>query len=64
VHIGGRRITNLRYSDDIVFLTGSEKEIKGIVTRLDRVGNKKGQINMDKTKTMTLNGKNYYPTSC
>src|SRR6218665_550164 len=57
-NIEGRRIKNLRYTDDIVLLAGSEKELQEIVNHLDRVGNGKGlQINMDKTKTMTLNGK-------
>jgi len=37
VHIGGRRIRNLRYADDIVLLAGSE--LQEIVNRLDRVGN-------------------------
>ena len=63
VHIGGKRITNLRYADVIVLLAGSEKELQEIVNRLDRIGNGKGpQINMNKTKTMMLNGK--YATWC
>jgi len=58
VHIGGRRLTNLRYADDTVLLTESEEELKKIVNRLDQVGSEKGLlINMNKTKIMTLNGK-------
>jgi len=58
VHIGGRRLTNLRYAEDIVLLAESEEELQHIVNRLDQVGREKGQlINMDKTKVMTLNGK-------
>ena len=58
VHIGGRRLTNLRYADDIVLLAESEEELQKIVNRLDQVGSEKGLlINMDKTKIMTLNGK-------
>ena len=30
VQIGGRKITNLRYADDIVFLAGSESEVQVI----------------------------------
>jgi len=58
VHIGGRRLTNLRYADDIVLLAESEEELQKIVNRLDQVGSEKGLlINMDETKVMTLNGK-------
>src|SRR6218665_1401610 len=58
VHIGGRRLTNLRYADDIVLLAESEEELQKIVNRLHQVGSEKGLlINMDKTKIMTLNGK-------
>jgi len=30
VQVGGRKITNLRYADDIVFLAGSESELQVI----------------------------------
>ena len=54
VHIGGRRMTNLRYADDIVLLTSSEEELQTMVERLDRSGRKYGlQINREKTKVMT-----------
>src|SRR6218665_3634937 len=57
-HIGGRRLTNLRYADDIVLLAESEEELQKIINRLHQVGSEKGLlINMDKTKIMTLNGK-------
>jgi hypothetical protein len=57
IQIGGRKITNLRYADDIVFLAGSEKELQDIVSRLERVGEKRGlRINLNKTKVMALNG--------
>src|SRR6218665_3933650 len=60
VHIGGRRLTNLRYADDIVLLAESEEELQKIVNRLHQVGSEKRLlINMDKTKIMTLNGKMY-----
>src|SRR6218665_1835892 len=58
VHIGGRRLTNLRYANDIVLLAESEEELHKIVNRLDQIGSEKGLlINMNKTKIMTLNGK-------
>src|SRR6218665_3693675 len=58
VHIGGRRLTDLRYADDIVLLAESEEELQKIVNRLYQVGSEKGLlINIDKTKIMTLNGK-------
>src|SRR6218665_2257751 len=38
VHIRGRRLTNLRYADDIVLLAESEEELQNIGKRLDQVG--------------------------
>ena len=37
VHIGERRLTNLRYADDIILLAESEEELLKIVNRLDQV---------------------------
>src|ERR1043165_5114230 len=57
IHVGGRRITNLRYADDIVLMASTEAELQDLVTRLDREGRKKGlEINMSKTKCMALSG--------
>jgi hypothetical protein len=54
VQIGGRRLTNLQYADDIVLLTNSEEELQLLIERLNRVGKKYGkQINTGKTKVMT-----------
>jgi hypothetical protein len=54
VQIGGRRLTNLQYADDIVLLTNSEEELQMLMERLDRTGKKYGmQINTGKTKVMT-----------
>ena len=33
VSIGGRKITNLRFADDIDGLAGSEKELKSLMTK-------------------------------
>ena len=58
IHVAERRLTNLRYADDIVLLVESEEEIQKIVNRLDQVESEKGLlIDMDKTKIMILNGK-------
>jgi len=58
VRIGGMKITNLRYADDIVLLAGSESELQELVTRLQQIGENKGlKINMNKTKVMTQKGK-------
>lgn len=57
IQIGGRKISNLRYADDIVLLAGSELELQGLVDRLDRVSQRYGlMINIDKTKTMGMDG--------
>ena len=37
LHLGGRRVTNLRYADDIVLLACSEAELQELVNHLDVV---------------------------
>ena len=60
IQIGGRRVTNLRYADDIILLARSEIELQEMVDRLDTASKKYSLlINEEKTKTMTTNG-----TSC
>ena len=55
--IGGRRISNLRYADDIVLLAESVIDLQRLINRLDKVSRKFGLlINIDKTKVMGLNG--------
>ena len=57
IQIGGRRVTNLRYADDIILLACSKVELQELVDRLDRVSGKYSLlINIDKTKTMTISG--------
>ena len=52
--IGGRRISNLRYADDIVLIATSEQELQVLVDRLNTVSNQYNlMINVDKTKVMT-----------
>jgi hypothetical protein len=36
--IGGRRISNLRYADDIVLIASSVQELQELVDRIARVG--------------------------
>ena len=57
VIIGGRKITNLRYADDIVLLASSVTELQDLVDRVARAGREHNlQINASKTKAMSLNG--------
>src|ERR1043165_1278327 len=55
IKIGGRKISNLRYADDIVLLAKSVTELQGLIDRLDEVSQKFGlMINIDKTKVMGM----------
>ena len=57
IQLGGRRLTNLRYSDDIVLLACSEMELQELVNRIDNVSRKYSlMINVDMTKVMATNG--------
>jgi hypothetical protein len=57
IQIGGRRVTNLRYADDIILLGNSVDELQDLVDRLDRISGKYSlQINIDKTKVMASDG--------
>jgi len=57
VTIGGRRITNLRYADDIVLLASSVAELQELVDRITNVGKEYNlRINASKTKTMAIDG--------
>jgi len=42
IRIGGCRITNLRYADDIVLLAATEEELQDLVNRLRSVGEEYG----------------------
>ena len=56
VSIGGRSITNLRFTDDIDGLAGEEEELAKLVERLDKVSTAYGiEISAEKTKLMTNN---------
>src|SRR6201996_1350036 len=57
VSIGGRKICNLRYADDIVLLASSIEELQELVSRISRIGKEYNLlINSSKTKAMALNG--------
>ena len=57
IQIGGRRVRNLRYADDIILLASSVAELQELVNRLDRVSKIYSLlINIDKTKTMASDG--------
>ena len=56
VSIGGRKITNLRFADDIDGLAGSDTELKSLVQKLNDASTAYGmEISAQKTKIMTNN---------
>ena len=56
VSFGGRKITNLRFANDIDSLAGREEELADLVERLDKTSTAFGMpINAEKTKLMTTN---------
>ena len=63
VAIGGRKISNLRYPDDIVLLASSVAELQDLVTRIATIGKEYNLlINASKTKTMSMNGNKFAVT--
>ena len=57
ISIGGRKITNLRFADDIDGITGEEDELTELVHNLDTAAEQFGMdISAEKTKIMTNNG--------
>ena len=56
VSIGGKTITNLRFTDDIDGLAGEEKELARLVERLDKACTAYAtEISAEKTKLVTNN---------
>ena len=56
VSIGGRTITNLRFSDDMDGLAGEEEELAKLVEHLDKASTAYSmEISAEKTKLMTKN---------
>src|SRR5687768_13392938 len=55
--IGGRKISNLRYADDIVLLASTMQELQELIDRITAVGKEYNlHINTNKTKVMSLDG--------
>ena len=54
--IGGRTVTNLRFTDDIDGLAGEEEQLAKLVERLDKALTVYGmEISAERTKLMTNN---------
>ena len=62
ITIGGRKITNLRYADDIVLVAGSMNELKELTNKVHVASNKSGlHLNPRETKVMKIiSGKKCY----
>ena len=55
ISVGGHKITNLRYADDVVLLAGSLKELQDLVNRVKLEIEKVGLfLNTKKTKVMKV----------
>ena len=56
IAIGGIRLTNLRYADDIILIAGSQAELQKLVARVQSASTEMGlQINVAKSAVMSLN---------
>ena len=56
VSIGGRRLTNLRYADDIILIAGSASDLQDLMARMQSASTEMGlQINVKTTAVMSLN---------
>ena len=55
IKISRRNINNLRYEDDITFMTENEEELKSLLMKVIEEGGKVGlKLNIHKTKIMHL----------
>ena len=53
IKIAGRNINNLRYADDTILMAESEEEIKSLLIKVKKEGEKVGlKLNIQKTKIM------------
>ena len=53
IKIAGRRISNLRYSDDTTLMAESEEELKSLLMKVKRESKKPGlKFNIQKTKIL------------
>ena len=54
ISVGGRMVTNLRYTDDTTLLVGTKEDLTDIVENVRRASEKAGlYLNVGKTKEMT-----------
>ena len=56
IAVGGRKVTNLRYADDIVLIAGSLEELQNLVKRVKLESEKAGTKVMKIQRTPTENG--------
>ena len=53
ITVGGQKITNLRYADDVVLITGSMEDLQTLVSKVKAESEKVGLYqNAKKTKVM------------
>jgi len=53
IKIAGRKISNLRYADDITLMAESEEELKSLLMKVKEESEKVGlKLNIQKTKVM------------
>ena len=53
IKIAGRKINNLRYTDDTILMAESEEELKSLLTKVKEESEKVGlKLNIQKTKIM------------
>ena len=53
ISVGGHKITNLRYADDVILIAGSLEELQDLVNRVKLESEKVGLfLNTKKTKVM------------
>ena len=54
IKIAGRNVSNLRFADDIILMTKSDKELKILLMKVKEESEKAGlKLNIKKTKIMT-----------
>ena len=55
ISIGGRKVTNLRYSDDTTLIAGTKDDLTELITKVKRASEEAGlYLNVKKTKVMTI----------